>query len=53
VNVCSDPDDDKFLELALEAKATYLITGNTEHFPSEPYKGIRIVSPAEFLKLRS
>jgi hypothetical protein len=52
MNVCSDPDDDKFLELALEAKATYLITGNTKHFPSEPYKGIRIVSPAEFLKLR-
>lgn len=53
VNVCSDSDDDKFLELALEAKAAYLITGNKKHFPTEAYKGVRIVSPAEFLKLQN
>jgi hypothetical protein len=53
VSVCSDPDDDKFLELALETKAAYLITGNKKHFPSESYNGVRIVSPAEYLKLRN
>ncbi len=52
VQVCSDPDDDKFLEIALEVEASYLITGNKKHFPLESYKGVRIVSPAEFLRVR-
>jgi predicted nucleic acid-binding protein len=29
----SDPDDNMFLECAQAAKADYLITGNTGHFP--------------------
>ena len=32
-----DPGDDKFLECALAAKANYLVTGNTRHFPSPAY----------------
>jgi predicted nucleic acid-binding protein len=53
VRVCSDPDDDKFLELALEAETAYLISGNKKHFPPESYNGVRTVSPAEFLKLQT
>jgi len=53
VSICADPDDDKFLELALETRAAYLITGNKKHFPSESYRSINIVSPAEFLKLQT
>ncbi len=52
LDVCLDPDDNKFLELAVEAEAAYLISGNKKHFPAESYKGVRIVSPAEFLNLR-
>jgi predicted nucleic acid-binding protein len=33
--VCSDPDDNCFLECAEAARAEYLITGNTKHFPQE------------------
>lgn len=43
-----DPDDDKFLERALEAGANFLITGNKKHFPKSELKGIKIVSPIEF-----
>jgi uncharacterized protein len=34
VRVCSDPDDDVFLECAQAAQAHYLVTGNTKHFPA-------------------
>lgn len=51
IRVCSDPDDDKFLELALDAQAQYLITGNKRHFPNGSYKNIQIVSPKEFVSL--
>ncbi len=44
VKVCSDPDDDMFLECAYEAQADYLVTGNLKHFPSS-WAGIGIVSP--------
>src|SRR5205814_8970880 len=32
LSLCSDPDDDRFLECALAAKAAYLVTGNIRHF---------------------
>lgn len=50
VHACSDTADDKFLELALEAEAKYVITGNKRHFPSPSYGSVLIVSPAEFFK---
>lgn len=46
-----DPEDSKFLECAQEARADFLITGNTKHFPGEKFKKTRIVSPAEFLSI--
>jgi len=46
---CSDEDDNKFLELAVEAKANFLITGNLKHFPAKIFHGVQIVSPSEFL----
>jgi putative PIN family toxin of toxin-antitoxin system len=45
-----DEDDSPFLEVAISAKAKYLITGNTKHFPKELCKETKIVSPSEFLK---
>lgn len=34
VRICSDPDDDIFLECAQAAQAHYLVTGNIRHFPA-------------------
>ena len=44
-----DPEDNKFLECALEAKARYLITGNRKHFAMAHYDKTLIISPRDFL----
>ena len=48
LSLCSDPDDDRFLECALAAEAAYLVTGNLRHFPKD-YARIPIVTPRELL----
>ena len=50
--ITSDPDDLKFLECADAARADYLITGNTRHFPAF-WKGTKVITPWEFLILVS
>ena len=44
------PDDLPFLEVALEVSAI-LVTGNKRHFPKRACKGVRVLSPREFLDL--
>ncbi len=46
-----DPDDEPFLEIALAAKAMAIVTGNKRHFPKGGSEGVKILSPAEFLKV--
>ena len=46
---CSDPNDQPFLEVAVEALADALVTGNRRRFPQR--RPIRIVAPAELLNL--
>ena len=46
-----DMSDIKFLEVAVESSATYLITGNLKHYPLNPPKGLKIVVPARFLEI--
>ena len=50
ISVASDPDDNKFLECAEEARADYLVTGNQRHFPRQ-WKTTRIVNARELLEL--
>ncbi len=45
-----DRDDDPFLEVALAADAECLVSGNLDHFPRGLRRGVRILSPAEFLR---
>ena len=47
--VCSDLDDNKFLELAVSGMAQYIITGDKELLILNTYQGIPIITPAEFL----
>jgi putative PIN family toxin of toxin-antitoxin system len=49
IDVAKNPDDNAFLECALESKADFLITGNVHHFPEEKFHRTSIVIPAEFL----
>jgi putative PIN family toxin of toxin-antitoxin system len=50
IRLCSDPDDDCFLECAAAASAKYLVTGNLRHFP-KGYKPVAIVAPRELLRV--
>ena len=49
ITEANDPDDNKFLECALEANADFLITGNKKHFPLKSFHRTRIVSPRDFI----
>lgn len=42
-----DPKDVVFYEVALSKEGSYLITGNTKHFPRKQI----VVSPAEFMEI--
>jgi putative PIN family toxin of toxin-antitoxin system len=52
LSVCRDPKDDKFLELALSAEATHIVTGDFDLLVLHPYENVRIVSPRDFLEQR-
>ena len=44
-----DPTDNKILECALEAKASFIISGDKHLLEIKKYKGIKIITPKEFL----
>ena len=46
----TDPDDEPFLEVAIEGKSEILVTGNKIHYPMKYRKGIKVLSPTEFIK---
>lgn len=48
---CPDPDDNKFIECAVEADAEFIISGDPHLLDMKAFNGIRIVSPAVFLEL--
>lgn len=50
VTVCRDPDDNKFLEAAVAAKAAYVVTGDKDLRSIGEYEGVRIRYPGEFLR---
>lgn len=50
VTDCRDPKDNKFLSLALDAGATLLVTGDEDLKVLHPYRGLGIVSPAQFMR---
>lgn len=47
--VYSDPDDDMFIECALVAGASMIVSGDHHLLDLEGYQGVRIVTPAAFL----
>jgi putative PIN family toxin of toxin-antitoxin system len=47
---CSDPDDNKFLELAIDVAAPIIVSGDKHLLQMHPYKGIKILQPHGFLE---
>ncbi len=51
IEICRDPNDNMFLELAVAAKADYIITGDKDLLELNPFKGTQIIAPKEFVEL--
>ena len=51
VRACRDPDDDKYLDLALAADAYAIVTGDHDLLSMSPWRGIRMMNAAEYVAL--
>ena len=52
IRECSAPKDDKYLSLALAAEPEVGVSSDPRHLlPMHPWRGISIVTPADYLKL--
>ncbi len=49
IDICRDPKDNKFLELAISGNATHIITGDKDLLELHPFRDILIVTPSQFL----
>jgi uncharacterized protein len=50
IRACRDPDDDKFLELALNGRADMIVSGDTDLLALHPFRSIAIIGPAAFIQ---
>lgn len=48
-HVCRDPKDDKFLDVAVNGEADVLVSGDPDLLVLDPFLGVRIVAPADWL----
>lgn len=51
VSDCRDAKDNKYLELAMAAGADFIISSDDDLLVLNPWRGVRILRPAEFLAL--
>ena len=47
----SDETDNRILECAVKAKADFIVSGDRHLLDLKKYEGIRVVTPAQFLKI--
>jgi len=50
IRACRDPEDDKFLELAVNGAADLIVTGDDDLLVLHPFRGIPILTPASYLE---
>lgn len=48
VEVCRDPDDNKFLECAVDSKSLYIVSGDKDLLTLESYEGVDIITARDF-----
>lgn len=51
VKECRDAKDNKYLELALTANASMMVSSDDDLLVMHPWRGIRIVRPARYLEI--
>jgi putative PIN family toxin of toxin-antitoxin system len=50
IHACRDPDDDKFLELAVNGRADVIVSGDHDLLVLNPFRGIPIIDPGAFIQ---
>lgn len=48
--ITEDPDDNEILECAVEAKSTFIVSGDRHLLDLVEYRGIKILTPTAFIK---
>ncbi|AFY75370.1 putative toxin-antitoxin system toxin component, PIN family [Synechococcus sp. PCC 7502] len=51
IDICRDPNDNKFLDLAISGKSDYIITGDNDLLVLHPFREVSILSPQDYLSL--
>jgi predicted nucleic acid-binding protein len=51
IEACRDPQDDKFLEVAVNGKADFLVTGDRALLSMQTFRSVGIVSPNGYLRI--
>ncbi len=51
INISRDPDDNKFIESAIIGKCSFIVTGDKDLLELKSYADVKILRPAEFLKI--
>ena len=49
VSVCRDPDDNKFIECAIDGNCLYIVSGDKDLLTIGNYDGVQIVTVTDFL----
>jgi putative PIN family toxin of toxin-antitoxin system len=50
IAACRDPQDDKFLELAVNGRADLIVSGDGDLLALSPFRNIPIIAPAAFVQ---
>ena len=53
IRASRDAKDDKFLEAAVNGRADVIVTGDKDLLDLNPFRGVAIVTPAEYLALET
>ena len=51
VEVCRDPDDNKFISCAVDGNCYYVVSGDKDLLSLEQYGDVKIITVTEFLEL--
>jgi putative PIN family toxin of toxin-antitoxin system len=53
ITVCRDPNDDKFLEAAVNGRASHILSSDLDLLAIHPFRGIPILTPRAFVNMLS
>ena len=50
IDICRDPKDNQFLELGIEARVDFLVSGDQDLLSLKKVKGLKIITPKQLLE---